>query len=73
MDKMSVAEFVAEFVVMPVPVEVNVFVGKNSGVMTYIGCETNWEAFKKHLEGFTNVEVNDITIEDGKLIINGIL
>lgn len=69
--KMSVPEFIDSFLVSPLPVEVTML-GENSK-FTYVGCETNWEAFKTHLSGFTNSIVCSVLVDDGKLLVNAYL
>ena len=63
--KMSVPDFINEFIMAPMPIEVHI-----ADVMIYVGCPTNWEAFNAHLKGFHDSEVVGVRESDGKLIID---
>ena len=67
--KVSVPEFLDEFVMEPMPIEVHIGV---TSVMIYIGSETNWDAFMKHMKCFKDTEVWSVSVDGGKLIVSAI-
>ena len=72
---MSIVDFL-NCISEPLPIEVNVFHGSSvrcTGVGTYVGSPTNWDAFKTHLSGFTKSEVFNVSVKDGKLIVDSTL
>ena len=69
---MSIIDFMNKFIISPVPVEVTFFNGTKE-LMTYVGGETNWDAFKKHLSGFTRTNVFSVSVKDDKLILKSSL
>lgn len=66
--KVSVPEFLDEFVAEPMPIEVRVCSGKN--VMTYVGCPTNWDAFEHHMKAFKDTEVFAVSANGDKLVVH---
>ena len=67
--KISVPEFLNEFVIEPMPIEVHIGV---TSVMIYIGSETNWGAFKEYMKHFKDTEVWSVSADGGKLIVSAI-
>ena len=63
--KMNVPEFLNEFIMAPMPIEVHI-----SDLMIYVGSPTNWKAFNEHLKAFKDTEVVGVRESDGKLIID---
>jgi len=68
--KTNVPEFLEEFVIEPMPIEVHI--GYGNTVMIYVGSETNWDAFKTHMKHFKDTEVWSVSVENGKLIVSAI-
>lgn len=66
--KMSVPEFLDEFIMEKMDIEVHLVKG-NSSTFTYIGSPTNFDAFIKHMEHFKDTEVVSVSVIDGKLIV----
>ena len=67
---MSVVDFLG-CISEPTPIEVNVHGARS--VYTYVGCPTNWDAFLKHLSGFSNVEVFNVHANGLKLIVDALM
>lgn len=67
--KMGVPEFLDEFVIEPMPIEVHIGV---TSVMIYIGSETNWSAFMEHMKHFKDTEVRSVSVDGETLIVSAI-